>query len=489
MAMAVLAFAPARADETNDVVEVAPSNEVVSVETSAPPVDARAGVGKRVYLIPIKGQIEPALLYVIRRGVLEAGKEGAEAIIFVMDTPGGRLDSTTEIMKTIMNVDVPTYTFVENWALSAGAFIALSTKHIYMSPGSIIGAATPIMASPTGEQQAMSEAVEEKYSSAVSAMARSAAERNGHDPRMAEKMVSRKGEYKIGETVISADDHLLTLTNVEAERMVGADGAKKRLLSDGTVDSIDTLLVQIGLGGAEKVELQVTSAEKIARYIAALAPLFLMAGLLGIYIEIKSPGLSLPGVLGVLSLAIFFWGHHIAGLAGMEEVLIFIVGVVLLLTELILFPGTVVIGITGAILMVWALLTAMIHQFPSDPWYPTLPQLKLPMANLSIGIILAAMAGAIVIRFLPQTSVFDRLALGQTTSRAKGYTASEITTDFLGREGIAVTPLRPGGSAMFGEKRMDVVTRGDFINSGSRIVVVEAHGNRVVVEPAKDKAT
>ncbi|MFH0908430.1 MAG: NfeD family protein [bacterium] len=489
MAMAVLALSPAWADETNELTETAASNDVAAVETSVPTVDPRAGVGQLVYLLPIKGQIEPALLYVIRRGVQEAGTKGARAIIFVMDTPGGRLDAATDIIRTIQDLDVPTYTFVENHAFSAGALISLATDHIFMSPGSVIGDAMPIMMSPTGNVQDMPEALQEKSVSAVSALARSTAEQNGHNPKLAEKMVRRELELKIGDDVISPAGQLLTLTNVEAEKMVGEEGAKKPLLSEGTVESVEALLVKIGLGGADTVELEVTAAEEIARYIAAFAPLFLMAGLLGIYIEIKTPGFGLPGMLGALSLAIFFWGHHIAGLAGMEEVLIFIIGVALLLTELFVFPGTGIIGITGGFLILWALLTAMIHQFPDDPWYPTLPQLKLPLANLSIGIILAAIGGAFVIRFLPHISVFDRIALGQTTSRDKGYTASALTTELLGREGVAVTPLHPGGSAMFGERRMDVVTRGDFVSSGARIIVVEAHGNRVVVEPAKDKAT
>ena len=98
-----------------------------------------------VYQIPIKDMIEPALLYVIRRGVTEAEKEKADAILFVMDTPGGRVDVTRDILEIIREIDIPTYTFVERDAYSAGAIIALATKHIYMAPGSVIGAATPIL--------------------------------------------------------------------------------------------------------------------------------------------------------------------------------------------------------------------------------------------------------------------------------------------------------------------------------------------------------
>ncbi|MDV7399292.1 hypothetical protein RZS08_48220, partial [Arthrospira platensis SPKY1] len=109
----------------------------------------------------------------------------------------------------------------------------------------------------------------------------------------------------------------LTLTNVEAERPYG--DPPRPLLSSGTVKDLDALLRRIGLDEAEVRTLEVTWAERVARFIAALAPLFLLGGLLGIYIEVRTPGFGVPGLLGIVSLAIFFWGHHIAGLAGMEE--------------------------------------------------------------------------------------------------------------------------------------------------------------------------
>ncbi|MCZ7591495.1 MAG: hypothetical protein M5U15_04770 [Kiritimatiellae bacterium] len=103
-----------------------------------------------VYVIPVKGMIEPALVYVMRRGVQEAERQNAAAVILEMDTLGGRLDAATDIVRLMQSVRVPTYTFVEKNAISAGAIIALSTKKIYMAPGSVIGDAMPIMMTPTG---------------------------------------------------------------------------------------------------------------------------------------------------------------------------------------------------------------------------------------------------------------------------------------------------------------------------------------------------
>ncbi len=169
-------------------------------ETPAPASNAP------VYVIPIRGQIEGALLYVIRRGLAEAEQKNAAAIVLVMDTPGGTLGAASDIVRSIQTSKQPVYTFVEKDAFSAGAIIALATKGIYMAPGSVIGDALPIMMSPLGGIQEMPESVEEKAVSAVSALVRSAAQAAGHDPELAEKMVRREIEYKIGDTSSAPPD-------------------------------------------------------------------------------------------------------------------------------------------------------------------------------------------------------------------------------------------------------------------------------------------
>ncbi len=450
--------------------------------------DAPAPEPSVVYVIPIRGMIEPALLYVIRRGVAEAEAEQADAIIFVMDTPGGRVDAAENILRTINGISVPTFTYVEKNAFSAGAIIALATDSIYMAPGSVIGDAMPIMMTPMGGVQEMSEGVEEKTVSAVSAMIRAAAEQGGHDPELAESMVRREKEYKIGKKIISKSGELLTLTNVEAEQLVGK--LELPLLSSGTVKDFDELLEFIGLHNAVVKELQVTTAERIARFIAGLAPVFLIIGLLGVYIEVKTPGFGVPGIVGACSLAIFFWGHHIAGLAGMEDMVIFFIGFLLLVVEIFLIPGFGVIGAAGMAFMLWAVLSAMMQRYPGMPWYQPFSLAELPRALRSMSyVLLGTTAGAIVLgKFLPKwVPAVNRLVLEQSASREDGYTASSTHHDLIGLEGTAVTPLHPGGTGMFGEKRLDTITRGDFIDAGARIRIVETHGRRIIVAPCDDQ--
>jgi membrane-bound serine protease (ClpP class) len=437
----------------------------------------------KVYIIPIQDVIDTALVYVIRRGLNEAEAEGAEAIIFDVDTPGGRVDSAEEILNMLRGLKIPSYTLVNPNAISAGAIIAMATDHIYMTPGSKIGDAMPIMLGMMGEVQPMPEAVEEKSVSYVAAMIRAAAQHRGHDPQLAEAMVRRDSEYKIGDEVISKKGQLLTLTNKDAERLVGPQ--KKPLLSEGTVDNLDALLKKIGKENCERIELTVSTAEEIARFIEAISVFLLALGLLGLYIEFKTPGFGLPGIFGIILLAIWFWGSHIAGLAGLEEVALFVVGLILLLVELFIFPGILLPGLIGIALIVISILMAMIQHYPGEPWYPTLPRITFSVIEFSKSLVLSLVGFALVASFLPKTSLFKKLVLESATSSAGGYTAAPDTSSLVGLQGVSETRLNPAGSARFGDLRLNVVTRGDFFEAGEEIVIAEARGNRIIVDRVK----
>ena len=426
-----------------------------------------------VYEIPIKNQIEPALLYVVRRGVIEARKEKAAAVVFVMDTPGGGVKEAREIISLIGQIDVPVYTFVEKDAYSAGAIIALATKHIYMSPGSVIGAATPLVMSPFGGVEAMPAAIEEKMTSAVAAMVRAAAEQGGHDPQLGEAMVRREMEYKVGTNVLSKAGELLTLTDKEAEG----------ILSEGTVKDVTAMLEKAGLHNAEIRTLKVTPAEKIARVIAAFAPILLMIGLGGIYLEIKTPGFGLPGITGAAALVLFFFGHHIAGLAGMEDVVIFILGFALLFIEVFITPGFGILGTSGIALILFSLLSAMTWKMPGHFW-PAFDSSTLQHAviNLAIGAVGTIMIGFFTGKYLPKSRVIRPLVLGQSTDKADGFIAAHDRSELLGKEGTAEMNLHPAGRVLFGGERVNVITRGEFIEKGSTVRVIETHGSHIVVE-------
>ncbi|MEI6564232.1 MAG: NfeD family protein [bacterium] len=450
----------------------APASAVTTAKTAS-------GPGK-VYIIPIHDEIDTALIYVISRGLDEAEDEGAEAIIFDIDTPGGRVDAAEKILNMLRGVKTPTYTLVNPNAISAGAIIAMATDHIYMTPGSKIGDAMPIMLGLTGDVQPMPESVEEKSVSYVAAMIRAAAQHRGHDPQLAEAMVRRDSEYKIGDEVISKKGRLLTLTNKDAERRVGPDN--RPLLSEGTVENLDGLLKKIGKDNCVPIELTVTYAEEIARFIESISIILLGLGLLGLYIEFKTPGFGLPGILGVLLLAIWFWGSYIAGLSGLEEIALFILGLILLLVELFVFPGVILPGIIGLVLIVISILLAMVQHYPGDPWYPTFPALTSSIIQFSLSLLIAFAGAVLAAAFLPKTPLFNTLILDTAATPQAGFTSSTDNSSMVGQTGITETRLNPAGAARFDAVRLNVVSRGEFVESGEAITIVEARGNRIIVE-------
>lgn len=434
---------------------------------------------KLVYVIPIKGEIERGLVYVIRRGITEAIDRKANAVIFDMDTPGGRVDSTEEIMQIIDGINVPVITFVNDSAISAGAIISLATDEIYMKPGSTIGDAMPIL---LGSKELPPDR-KEKMVSYVSAKIRAAAQKKGHNVELAEAMVRIEKEFKMDKEIICPAGELLTLTSYEAEKVYGKD--KKPLLSKGSVENLEELLKRINLEGAEVITLEVTSAEKIARWIdaTAVSGILLALGLLAIYLEFKTPGFGIFGISGIILLAVWFWGHNVAGLAGAEEVAIFIIGVLLLALELFVIPGFGIAGISGITLIVISLILAMVENPPGGgTWHPPVMHLEKAMTTLGMALTICAVSVAILARFLPSTKLFQRLMLLSSIPREDGYQAGSSQDSLVGATGAAVTDLRPAGIATINGKRHQVVSRGEFINAGSSIIVAQTTGNRIVVD-------
>lgn len=440
-----------------------------------------------VYIIPIEGMIEPALTYVIRRGVIEAEKAGADALVLEMDTPGGAVKATEEIISILNRVELPTYTLVKHNAISAGAIIALSTDTIYMQPGSKIGDAMPVMASPTGGMQPLPDAEREKITSYVDTIIRATAEQNGHNVEIASAMVRREQEVIIDDVVISKEGQLLTMTNLEAERRFGEDQVP--LLSTGTVKDREAFLDEIGFPNAVVKKLEVTELERLARFIAAMAPFFMMGGMLGLYLEFKTPGFGIFGILGIVCLVIFFFGHKIAGLSGNEDVVLLVVGIVLLGIEIFALPGFGFLGLTGLALIMIAMLNAMIEKLPSDPIIPPFERVQLPFQNFGLSLLLTFGAAAVLARFLPRTSMFHKLVLQQATATDAGYSASASRDDLIGLTGKSLSDLHPSGPVRLNGRKVDVITHGEFIPQNEKVKVVEVHGSRVIVEKVKPGET
>src|SRR5437588_2199450 len=356
-----------------------------------------------VVVVPLGGEISPSLLMFLRRALKTAEISGASVIIFEMNTYGGRLDSAEEITSALNHATIPTYTFINSNAGSAGALIALATPHIYMAPVSAIGAAAPVL--PTGEDLPLTQ--REKTISYWSALIRSSAMKNGHNPDVGEAFMNKEKEVKIGDRVIHPKGTLLTLNAQEAiEKFNG-----KPLLADGVADSIVDLKQKAGLQG-NAVSLGPTGFEQLAFWITSLAPLLLLGGILGAYLEFKLPGATMPGIISAICFALFFLGHYLAGLAGWEVMGLFVLGVALVIIEILFFAhSTIVFGVVGVFLILASLFWAMIDRYPGETFFPTGRALAIPLLNLLLALIAAAIVIMFLARYLPKTSIYRRFAL------------------------------------------------------------------------------
>jgi membrane-bound serine protease (ClpP class) len=444
------------------------------------PIEAREIVHKGdTVVVPLSGEISPAMHFFLRRAIKAAESAGAGAIIIEMNTYGGRLDSADDITGVLNRTTLPTYTFINTNAGSAGSLIALATRHIYMSPVSAIGAAAPVLA--TGAELPATE--KEKTLSYWSALVRNSARRNGHNPDIGEAFMDKEKEVKIGDRVVHAKGSLLTLNAQEATEQING----KPLLADGLADSVADLAKKAGLKG-NLVALEPSGFERLAFWITALAPLLLLLGIVCAYLEFKMPGVSMPGIIAAICFALFFAGHYLAGLAGWEVVALFVLGVVFVLIEIFFFAhSTIVFGVIGVFLMLGALLWAMIDRYPGETLFPTGDMIAIPLRNLFLTLLGATVVIMVLARYLPKTNLYRRFAL--MTTNPPGPSLAGVPREFAtavdltpGMQGTAQTTLRPSGKGRFADHVVDVVTSGEFISADTPITVIQKDGMRVVVK-------
>jgi membrane-bound serine protease (ClpP class) len=247
------------------------------------------------------------------------------------------------------------------------------------------------------------------------------------------------------------------------------------------VASWDALLAELGLQEAPVYTATVNWAERIVRFLThpMVAPLLLSLGMLGLIFEVKSPGLGVPGLVGALALTAFFGGHFLIGLAGWEELILLVGGIVLLAVEMFVLPGFGIAGVAGVLAILAAFYLSM---------------LNVPMATgadyaqalgvLSLSIIVVIVAGWALLRMLPRSRGFSRsgLVLGDATTRETGYLSNVVRAELVGAVGVALTDLRPAGAGRFGEERIDVVSDANWIGAGTPIRIVRSDGYRHVVQ-------
>ncbi|HLO04286.1 MAG TPA: NfeD family protein [Symbiobacteriaceae bacterium] len=411
---------------------------------------AAAGVS-HVYVLNLNHfqEVDQTMAIQVERAVKTAESDGA-ALVIVLDTPGGLVSSAFAIKDTLLKAKVPTIAWVEGNALSAGALIATSAEKLYMAKGATIGAAEP---RPEGS----TVKADYKVVDAVVANFRSAAQARGRDAAIAAAMVDTNARLSWQQ------GKLLLLTDTEAV---------EHHYADGQAQSIADALDLAGIKGYTLQTIQPVSSDTVGRVLTTpwVAILLLVVGVIAIGLEFAKPGLTLPGVVGVTALGLFFAGNFLIGTAGWVEVALAVIGAILLVVEMFI-PGFGVFGFSG----LGALALSIFMSVP-DPRNAVAYMLWTALAGTGAFVLIAR-------RFSKQ-GLGKWLTLEQT---AQGWEKARPDLGALvGQSGEALTALRPAGTAQFGEQRVEVLTEGEFVSAGTPVRVLRVQGARVVVRSTAD---
>lgn len=399
---------------------------------------------EKVYVLQIDGTIELGLATYVQRGLELAAQDNA-AILLEINTLGGRVDAALEIRDQILQMKTPVIAYVKERAISAGALITIASPHVAVAPGATLGAAEP-------------RPSDEKTISFLRAEFESTAEKNGRDQKVAGAMV----DSSLAIDGLVSSGKLLTLT---------ANQAYEYEYADAILSSRKAVLDHFDLGSADVIEIERNWAERLAGFVTdpTVSQILLVLGFVGLLVELITPGFGVPGLIGVTSIGLFFGGRIIAGLAGYEVIILFVLGIVLLIVEVFVVPG---FGAPGA-LGILSIFTSIYFSY-DNPY--------VAITNIIVAIVATILLIALLWKRLRKTPFFGRFIHVASEKKELGYSGVSINRDLLNKSGVSVTNLRPSGIALIEDQRYDVITDGEFIPRDSKVIVNSIEGNRIVVK-------
>ncbi|HZP59854.1 MAG TPA: NfeD family protein [Opitutaceae bacterium] len=437
-----------------------------------------------VFVIPVREEIADPVLYILRRGLKDAIAQKADLVVLDMETLGGSAQTALDMMDALDKYPGKTLTYVNNQAMSAGAFIAAATGEIWFSPDGVIGAAAPV----TSQGEDIPETMRLKLTSFLRAKIRAISEGKGYRGEVISAMIDKDYELKIGDQVIKPKGELLSLTAVEAAKAYGTP--PQPLLSSGTAKTLDDLLAKkFGASGYTINRLEVTWSEQFAVWLNALSPVLIGLGLLAFFLEFKLPSHGAFALAGAGLIALVFLGHFVAGFSGHEPLIVFALGAILLALELMFFHSAGFLGLVGLLLMAGSLVWSMADLWPNQPLTLSGGVFLMPLINFSLGLVIAVALAAVLARFLPRSWLWDRIVIGATIGAAAqaAGTAPEQAPSLealVGRRGVAATALRPAGQIEIDGRRYEAQAALGAIDPGTAVIVIRRSDFSLIVERA-----
>ncbi|NDV62159.1 hypothetical protein G0Q06_06845 [Puniceicoccales bacterium CK1056] len=476
-----------------------PVVEAIAVETMTPEERAKplmSDDGKvHVYRVPITEGISKPNLFILRRSIKQAIEQNVNVIVLDMDTPGGRLDVTLDMMELLERFDGETITFVNKDAISAGAYISMATDSIYFAPDGVMGAAAVV----SGGGQEIDESMKAKINSYLLARMRSYTGEFPYRAEVIRAMADLDYELEIDGKVLKAEGELLSVTAAEAVELYGDPPFP--LLADGIATDLDDLLAQrYGEGVTVLETFEISWSEEAAKYLDSIAPILLGLGLLLLFVEFKTPGFGLFGIAGLTLVAIVFASNYLAGLAGFEAILFFLLGLVFIVVDIFLLPGTFVFLVLGLVFILGSLLWSLSDIWPTpDGDGPGGISFTVEMDSIWAALyeILGAFAIAafglwLIWRFLPNTPIYGRLvhsisgAMPDPVISGGGEVRGTEALPDVGAKGVVVGPMHPLGEVSIDGKRYQASVAIGSLDRGTPVVVTGYKNFSLLVEAEED---
>ena len=468
--------------------------------------------------IRIEGVITPLIEEFIHRQIDRMKNEGANLLIFEIDSPGGLLSSSQSLANIIADLDdqktIRTVAYIPKQAISGAAMIALGCDDIVMHPSAQIGDSAPIEMREGGPF----ERAPEKVLSIVRDIMKTLAVKKGRPAAITIAMADKDhAVYKVtnkesGEVTFMSDDDIVA-ANDDWKRgprvdetgkgnllTVGGQRAHELLIAEEPVADFDELKQRYGIPADEAVPaVGPTWVDTLVFQLndGRVTGFLFVVGIICIYAELHIPsGLFL--IVSCVCFGLFFWSRFLGGTAGWLEVVLFMLGLAFLGLEVFVLPGFGVFGVSGALMMLTSLVLASQTFFipTSSSDYRELADHLTTLGGSLAGVIITALA---LSRFLPRMPLLTRMVLvppgGAALPRtnepllrpdlaAEAFASHRLLGPYAylqGERGVAITILRPSGKAQFGDRMVDVISDGPFIESGRAVQVIEVNGNRVVV--------
>lgn len=396
-----------------------------------------------VYIIPIKSEINKATYHFLQNAINDALSKNPKAIIFEIDTYGGLINEAEKIKNLIMDIKVPTISFVNNKAESAGVLLTISSEKVVMAESSTIGSAETI---PN----------DEKTMSLWLSFLRDVAEIRGRNPEIIQAMADRDIEI---DGVVEGGK-LLNLNSREA---------KEHGICDLVSNNYDEILDYFHIEYSDIVNVEEGVEVKIAKYLSNpyLSTFLLTLGFIGLVIEIFTPGFGIGGTLSIVGFALFFGGNILAGNSGWTALILFIAGLILLIIEGMI-PGFGLPGISGIILVSAGVILSM-NAFSTA------------IISLSIALIVAFSLIIILMKYGYKSPVLNKIVLSTEQKNEKGYTSANPRKEYLNKEGVSITELRPSGVVEIESQRIDALSEGEYIERNKKVKVVRVEGSKIFV--------